>query len=499
MRFLYFAAQVRPEEITILAPHAGWMKPGTIRLAPQLRHSASILAIWRDLQAALPGRAYLYMVAFTTAEAPFADYEGPACYADADHPGLAWILVPKAGASIFGGTAEGSGYESALLPFIERGRGPFIPIDAVIGYMPHVVRRASVLMSFRTRRIPGVVRHETGYSDKGNVMELWGQVHRNGLYNEDMLAASLGCWHVFTSPASQTHYLNAFIRPYLKPSAVMEVMGRSSAVANPIDVDRIIGMVGEAGARGRVVGSFLRPTAAKGVPELLEFYSALKIAGRVDDVIVTWNYPQPCEIEIFESHPLCGRDEWIRHAGRCAAAVFNSHAEGSPVCMIEAMAAGCIPIIPNREWAQQLPFFASWPWKYDSLDEVEAMLVRLWPVQAQWAAKSQQIARAGFDSRTLGSRLLDAFEAPARACNPFEMKSNDELAAWSDGSKIADSLRAAFATKSKWDEIWRAFQLPRDRLGQPSVACLADVPALARRLAGVVDTNLTFFPEYRHP
>lgn len=495
MRILYLYVHVAIDEVSFIE-QGDRSAPGRVRVKSSLRDAASILSIWTDLLATRDD-VYLYMAAALTGGTELSR----GLYEDVDRPRLGWIFFPKAPLSLVEhGMVETAGYDEVLSLFLDRGksRGPRLPLDIVTGLFPHAVRRFSLMLSTRLRRVPGVVRHESGYDANGNVADSWGKRDARPLFREDMCAASLGVWHAFPSSAGQSHYLDLFIRPMLRASAMNDFMGRTRTINNPIDTHRCAALAGNDMDRGRVVGSFLRPTAAKGVPEVLELYRDLLALGRVDRAVVTWNYPTPCPYETLEAHPACGRDEWLQHAGRVTAAVFNSQGESSPTCMIEAMSAGVIPVLPRRqEWVRCLRFFSDWPWLYDSLDEIPNLLEAIWPVAPAWCAKSREIAMSMYDSRRLGTELLDFYRhALAESCK-FVRMDEAALAAWADGSKLADAVRALQAQEVGWTEIMTKVVLPRDRMGRLVVASHNDLPWLLRRLARYADSCDSFTPNYR--
>jgi len=329
-----------------------------------------------------------------------------------------------------------------------------LPVDLFVATMPHGAREASALASTRNRRIPGLARCESGiHPAKGNMTEYVGTVNKSDASGEMFAGASLGIHHVFLSEADRDATVDLFWRPHLSSSALRGMFDRTRVIPNGVDLRAVEPSTLD---RGRSVGSFYAVKDAKGTPKLLALYAQMFRAGQVDRVTVT----QGADVDItpytggvaMDHHPLCGRSDYLQHASMTACAVWNSDGESSPIAPVEAAAAGCVPIFPNRPWFTQWDTGA-WPLVYDSLDEVPGIVAMVLRNRDAWSERSIAWARR-YDGAIHGRAFMEHCANVATGHDLVARMSDEEFDRFM-GGRYGGALRELFAREApvEWADV----------------------------------------------
>lgn len=501
MRLVYAFVQIRKGEYEIEESYKGPLCPGRIKVG-RLSRSASVHGLWMDILRACPD-IHLYMAAESSVEV-----HECGVYADAEVERLSWVLLPlKCTTRI--DFASTSGSDRAFVPFQDsnNNRVP-IPLDIVTAEAPFIARHISLLLSHRSRLMPGCVRHESGYGPRGNIVEQWGAPGSNEFVRDAMVAAGLGIWHVFLSEDNMKNYSALFFRGVLSASMVRKMTERSAVFRNGVDLS-LAGEISESmdDNRGRAIGSFYRLSENKGTYEVLALYQKMAMAGQIDRATITWAKGESLEDGLpadnksipdqFDFHPNCSRREYLEKASAVACAVFNSVNESSPICPVECAAVGCVPILPNRGWVKSMA--PGLPLVYDSFDEVPGMITYAIEHQDELRPKAVEYATKHYDVNALGPAYTGHLKDIAAGQNRVErMVADGGFDEFCEG-KYVSRLDEMVGDRKEvtWKEVISHVGIPRSRFGGPALLTHNDLPALMAHRYGFRDDLSGPLPIFR--
>ena len=503
MRLLYSHIMARRGEVEVTSPFVSVFEPGECKLVTgQLSAGASIYGVWKDILAVRKD-VYLYMILTVPDDIP------PGIYKDADQERLAWVAVRlKDGREH--DLPMSAGLDEAASYFQDTPNGKALPLDAVLGQTSHLTQRLSVLLSQRTRIVPGFVRHENAYGPSGVVVGNWGKPVSDPLIRDLVGAASVGIWHIFLSEDNRKNYVSAYLRASLSPASLQRVVSRTTVVRNGLDFETIDRWAEEAGGlkfsgRGRSVGSFYRPSALKGTEDTVLLYNEMLIANQVERAVVTWAgdeelsavFGKSAPHSAIEFYPRSSREGWMKQAAGVAVAIFNSKNESSPICPLEAAAMGCIPLLPDRPWVWGMA--KQWPLMYSSMDDAHRMVLYVLENPEMHARMAHAYVRENYDVRNLGSEMIDYIDSVIRENVSLAGLSEDEFAGWCAGSNIVKKMGALVGTSAEvaWSKVVKGGFVPRDPFGNPLVVAHHDLPILLRRKFGYVDDLSGPVPVFR--
>ena len=133
--------------------------------------SASTYVLMKDMLAVRPDLHITFV-------GKFGGWHGekPGLYEDATNPRLAWVVVPKNMADEIG-PPYCAGLTHYTSMFSDQTKGA-LPIDAVVGDLPHYSKQMSLQMTAGKRVVPGIARHETA-CDSGGYLVSWGKPGRD--------------------------------------------------------------------------------------------------------------------------------------------------------------------------------------------------------------------------------------------------------------------------------------------------------------------------------
>lgn len=486
MRWMYAAVDLRKGEFRIERPYKGLSEVGVLRIVGPLSRSASVHSLLVDAVRCVPGH-HLYLVAKVSK----VDGAVPGLYQDAEVEGLSWVVLPTSDMRM-GAYPSCFFYEQHLKLFQDLGSNTPLPLDAVCAFTPFMARRAWMQFSSANREVPAFVRHESSYGPNGNVHETWGQPGRNVAKAEAIAAESTGIHHIFLSPKDRKHYTAKFIRPYLSAATQRRIGDKTTVIRNGVDLDTLDAWVEEWGGfktdRGRTVGSFSRPTAQKGTPQVLELYQRMATANQIDRAVVTWNRSTKLEEVIgekpasqFDFYPNADRKSYLQRAAECACFISNSTNESSPFLVAECMAVGAVPILPNREWVKDLP--EEWPLVYRGMDEAARLVHKVLDEQEEWIPRAREYARTHFSGVVLFGKLIDHMRENALLANKFPLMTKEEFHRWCADSKFVENVEKALgdAQSVAWPELMAQISLPRDNFGEPVLLTHHDLVELIQR------------------
>lgn len=501
MRWLYAGVGVRSGEAEFRKPYESPTKLGEVRI-PWVVRDGCLLNVCLDLLSVRP-QQYLYILGWFSGEGqPYG------LYRDVDRPNVTWVYGSSKSLRDVG-LAEMFQLDGAFTPFQDGVKGA-LPLDALVGERPFVIRRASLQLSCHKRVVPGVVRHESAYSPRGNLGESWGQPERNLFVAEAASAAMLNLHHVLLSEPDRVYWRRLFLEPFLSPAYLRRMDEKSVVIRNGVDLTTLDSWMNEAGGlkfdRGRSVGSFSRPTVLKGTAETLALYQKMSVANQVDRVVVTWPQAAPLAKALpednptvpmhFEFHPSCSRKPYIQHAASVTCALWNSLAESSPFSAIECAYVGCVPILPRKEWVTSLP--EEWPLVYDSMEEAHKLVLTVLANPEPHIRRAREWAAKNFDVKVLGGRFLDHVEMLARKNNGVLRMTDEKFAEWRGKSRAVKDVVELFRGRDQvtWDEVSRV-TIVRDVFGRPFGVTHHDLPALVERVTGFHDDLSDALPVFR--
>ena len=504
MRLLYGVLTVGSGEWSILKEPGDSPDDVGRMSVPFPYKSASTYVLMKDMLAVRPDLHITFV-------GKFGGWHGekPGLYEDATNPRLAWVVVPKNMADEIG-PPYCAGLTHYTSMFSDQTKGA-LPIDAVVGDLPHYSKQMSLQMTAGKRVVPGIARHETA-CDSGGYLVSWGKPGRDAWLGQVVAGLNLGQWHVFLSEWQRKVYFRKLMAPYLSASVLRRLMAESVVVENGIDLDLLDSLIEQEGGlswdRGRTLGSFYRFGHEKGTPPVFEMFNKMMIAGQADRVVVTNTKGDKIENVLksgiagqWDYTPTCDRETYLRKAMQAAVAVYNSPGESSALCPVEAAYMGCVPLLPKRQWALDTFGRHDWPLIYSSMDEAHSMAMNVLDDYEKWGRRSREYVAEHHDVRKLGAVFLDHVQLIAQGQNKIASMTDQEFVEWCDGSRMIEAIDKLAAGRSEvsWAELVKAVPVPRDTLGMPVVVTHHDLPALMSRRTGFVDDCTGAVPTFRRP
>jgi len=450
--------------------------PGVAKVEVEMVSVDMVLRTWIDT-----GRIHVNIIGKMRQSEPIRGV-----YLDAERANTSWTFISSKEEATTGSRTYPVSRVLAPFDVWAWWKRSCVPIEAVIGGLPHWARDPAIRSSSKDRFIPPIIRYESSYApNKGNTWEYCTSVNKSAFSGEIIAGASTASHHMFISRTQLDAVRDLFWTPNLSASIVKRMLARSVVIPNGISVDRILAQgPPKPEERSGRVGSFYRPTPAKGVPDVLVMYSDMARAGQLRKIVVTdpgsadlsgWlTAPQ----EMVEHHQRSGPDDFYRLAHTCAVAVWNSVGEGSPVAPAEAAAAGCVPIFPRRPWFMGWEG-SDWPLVYSSLLEVPGIIAAVSSNLEEWTARARAWALAKFDGVKRGNESVDFFENVANQYSRFSLMSNEEFGNFCDGAYMIDVGRLFSKGDVVTWENFRKIPLPGTRHGL--IVIPADISSIIKR------------------
>lgn len=470
---------------------------GVLQVDP-FRSNASVWVVLDGLRRHSPETHF-----YVAMKVPKLDF-APGFYADAERERLTWIVI--GGDEIDSPGLVPMGLLGGQMRWFRQlqGKGRFgLPLDAVVtAGSPGRAMGLSLNFSTGFREVPGICRHESSVSAQG-VSEPWG-AFKPAWRTRLMAATSMPIWHAFLTTEQKALWVKHVLAPNLSPAAREIVLEHSEICKNGLDVDEIDAIIGGmTWDRGRSVGVFTRVDAYKGTKESWELAGRLAATGRIDRINITTQHPSkgdpypgemPCIVDYRDS---CSREDYLKTAARTAVAIVSSREGTSPIADVECALAGCVPLLPDREWIRVTWGVHGYRWIYPNHEVAAGMALKILDSNGAEGRYAREFAIKHFDQAACVDHFMGFVRRAAdQACKvPLDAALAAER--FPLGTPVRDSLEAIVAGgTASWESIRDGLYIPRDNFGVETIVSKNDVPELLWQLFNMRDDVNSAIPAF---